>query len=52
MTTAQPKLNNYVFTGPIGSGSYATVYKAYKKVGFTNLVLFSTPKESILKQLI
>ena len=28
-----PVLPNYVFTERLGSGTYATVYKAYKKVG-------------------
>ncbi|XP_038077303.1 serine/threonine-protein kinase ULK3-like [Patiria miniata] len=27
----QPKLNGFVFTEKLGSGSYATVYKAYRK---------------------
>ena len=30
--TVVPQLKQYVLTEKLGSGSYATVYKAYKKV--------------------
>jgi len=29
-----PRLKDYVLTEKLGSGTYATVYKAYKKVGY------------------
>ncbi|OWF35249.1 serine/threonine-protein kinase ULK3-like [Mizuhopecten yessoensis] len=35
---SQPKLDGYVFTEKLGSGSYATVYKAYKKHGTREVV--------------
>ena len=28
----QPKLKEYIFTDKLGSGTYATVFKAYRKV--------------------
>ena len=28
----KPSLSQYVFTDKLGSGTYATVYKAYRKV--------------------
>ncbi len=31
---APPKLADYILTERLGSGSYATVYKAYSKVSF------------------
>lgn len=35
-----PHLPNYVFTERLGSGTYATVYKAFKKVYISILPLF------------
>lgn len=32
---APPKLADFILTERLGSGSYATVYKAYRKVGFS-----------------
>lgn len=36
---AFPKIDGYVVTEKLGSGSYSTVYKAYTKVN--NMYLFS-----------
>ncbi|XP_041370529.1 serine/threonine-protein kinase ULK3-like [Gigantopelta aegis] len=33
-----PKLKEYIFTDKLGSGTYATVYKAYKKTGKRDVV--------------
>lgn len=30
---APPRLDEFILTEPLGSGTYATVYKAYRKVG-------------------
>jgi len=32
-----PKVDNFVLTEKLGQGSYATVYKAFKKVSFRRL---------------
>lgn len=32
---APPKLADFILTERLGSGSYATVYKAYRKVGWS-----------------
>ena len=42
--TVVPQLKQYVLTEKLGSGSYATVYKAYKKVTKKRL----TPLASLL----
>jgi len=50
MSVVQPKLNNYVFTVPIGSGSYATVYKAHKKQSNSEVVAVKCIKKSSLNK--
>lgn len=43
---APPKLADFILTERLGSGSYATVYKAYSKVGFLGSIhqLTSPPR--------
>ncbi|XP_067931900.1 serine/threonine-protein kinase ULK3-like [Watersipora subatra] len=46
-----PVLPNYVFTERLGSGTYATVYKAYKKSGDRETVAIKCVKKSSLNRL-
>ncbi len=39
VTNPQPTLKNYVLAGKIGSGTYSNVYKAYRKVRTTFVVV-------------
>ncbi|XP_070210335.1 serine/threonine-protein kinase ULK3-like [Littorina saxatilis] len=48
--TVVPQLKQYVLTEKIGSGSYATVYKAYKKTGIREVVAIKCILKSSLNK--
>jgi serine/threonine protein kinase len=43
-----PRLEHFVMTEKLGQGTYATVYKAYRKVTFNMLILLYLLKESLI----
>jgi serine/threonine-protein kinase ULK/ATG1 len=43
-----PRLEHFVMTEKLGQGTYATVYKAYRKVTFDMLILLYLLKESLI----
>ncbi|XP_061174418.1 serine/threonine-protein kinase ULK3-like [Saccostrea echinata] len=45
-----PKLSGYVFTEKLGSGTYATVYKAYRKSGCRQVVAIKCVMKSSLNK--
>ncbi|XP_025077339.1 serine/threonine-protein kinase ULK3-like isoform X2 [Pomacea canaliculata] len=49
-TSVVPNLANYILTEKLGSGSYATVYKAYKKTGIREVVAIKCVLKSSLNK--
>ncbi|XP_046549877.1 serine/threonine-protein kinase ULK3-like [Haliotis rubra] len=49
-STAVPNLKDYVFTEKLGSGTYATVYKAYRKIGIREVVAIKCVLKSSLNK--
>ncbi|ESP01247.1 hypothetical protein LOTGIDRAFT_230621 [Lottia gigantea] len=48
--TVIPQLKDYVFTEKLGSGTYATVYKAYRKTGVREVVAIKCVLKSSLNR--
>lgn len=43
-----PQVPNYIFTDKVGSGTYATVYKAYRKIGSRDVVAVKCVRKASL----